>query len=50
MTDYLSGREMAASTAADGWCCVTVDGYPLGGGKVSAGRVKNHYPKALRLL
>ena len=50
VTDYLSGREIAASTAADGWCCVTVDGYPLGGGKVSAGRVKNHYPKALRLL
>ncbi len=50
VTDYLSGREMAASTATDGWCCVTVDGYPLGGGKVSAGRVKNHYPKALRLL
>ena len=50
VTDYLSGREMAATTAADGWCCVTVDGYPLGGGKVSAGRVKNHYPKALRLL
>ena len=23
---------------------------PLGGGKVSGGRVKNHYPKALRLL
>ena len=27
-----------------------VDGWPLGGGKVSGGRVKNHYPKALRLL
>ena len=38
------------SDAADGWCCVTVDGWPLGGGKVSGGRVKNHYPKALRLL
>ena len=48
--EYLSGREIAAATAADGWCCVTVDGFPLGGGKVSAGRVKNHYPKALRLL
>ena len=48
--EYLSGREVAAATAADGWCCVTVDGFPLGGGKVSAGRVKNHYPKALRLL
>ena len=50
VTEYLSGREIAADTAADGWCCVTVDGWPLGGGKVSGGRVKNHYPKALRLL
>ena len=50
VVEYLSGREIAAATAADGWCCVTVDGFPLGGGKVSAGRVKNHYPKALRLL
>ena len=49
-TEYLSGREVEARTAADGWCCVTVDGWPLGGGKVSGGRVKNHYPKALRLL
>ncbi len=48
--EYLSGREISADTAKDGWCCVTVDGWPLGGGKVSAGRVKNHYPKALRLL
>ena len=50
VTEYLSGREVEARTAADGWCCVTVDGWPLGGGKVSGGRVKNHYPKALRLL
>lgn len=49
-TEYLSGREVEARIAADGWCCVTVDGWPLGGGKVSGGRVKNHYPKALRLL
>lgn len=48
--EYLSGREIEARTAADGWCCVTVDGWPLGGGKASGGRVKNHYPKALRLL
>ena len=48
--EYLSGREIEAHTAVDGWCCVTVDGWPLGGGKVSGGRVKNHYPKALRLL
>ena len=50
VTEYLSGREIAADTAADGWCCVTVDGCPMGGGKVSGGRVKNHYPQALRLL
>ena len=50
VAEYLSGREIAADTAADGWCCVTVDGCPMGGGKVSGGRVKNHYPKALRLL
>ena len=50
VTEYLSGREITADTAADGWCCVTVDGCPMGGGKVSGGRVKNHYPKALRLL
>ncbi len=48
--EYLSGREIAVDTAADGWCCVTVDGWPLGGGKASTGRIKNHYPKALRLL
>jgi NOL1/NOP2/fmu family ribosome biogenesis protein len=48
--EYLSGREIEAHTAADGWCCVTVDGWALGIGKVSGGRVKNHYPKALRNL
>ena len=47
---YLAGQEIEAKAAAPGWCCVTVDGCPLGGGKVSGGRVKNHYPRALRLL
>ena len=47
---YLAGQEIEARTAREGWCCVTVDGWPLGGGKVSGGRVKNHYPKALRNL
>ncbi len=47
---YLAGQEIEAATAREGWCCVTVDGFPLGGGKVSGGRIKNHYPKALRLL
>lgn len=47
---YLRGEAISAATAESGWCCVCVDGYPLGGGKVSAGWVKNHYPKGLRLL
>lgn len=47
---YLKGEEIEARSAQNGWCCVLVDGFPLGGGKVSGGRVKNHYPKALRLL
>ena len=48
--EYLRGGEIEAAAAQSGWCCVTVDGFALGGGKVSGGRVKNHYPKALRLL
>lgn len=47
---YLRGEEIAAQTAAPGWCAVCVDGFALGAGKVSAGRVKNHYPKGLRNL
>ena len=47
---WLRGEEIEAETALPGWCCVLVDGFPLGAGKVSGGRVKNHYPKALRNL
>lgn len=47
---WLRGEEIPAVTAANGWCAVCVDGFPLGGGKVSGGRIKNHYPKALRNL
>ena len=47
---WLRGEEIEAHTAHSGWCCVTVDGMPLSGGKVSGGKVKNHLPKALRNL
>ena len=47
---WLRGEEIEAVTARAGWCAVLVDGLPLGGGKVSGGRVKNHYPRALRNL
>ncbi|MGN0984289.1 MAG: RsmB/NOP family class I SAM-dependent RNA methyltransferase [Gemmiger sp.] len=47
---WLRGEEIDAATAQNGWCTVLVDGFPLGGGKASGGRIKNHYPKALRSL
>ena len=47
---YLRGEEIDAVTAGNGWCAVCVDGFALGLGKVSGGRVKNHYPKGLRNL
>ncbi|MBQ8647762.1 MAG: RsmF rRNA methyltransferase first C-terminal domain-containing protein [Oscillospiraceae bacterium] len=50
LAGWLRGEEIDAHAAQNGWCCVTVDGLPLGGGKVSGGRVKNHLPKALRNL
>ncbi len=47
---YLRGEEIPAPGAADGYTAVLYHGVPLGGGKVSGGRLKNHYPKGLRLL
>lgn len=45
---YLRGEEIDATVSENGWCAVTYEGVPLGGGKVSGGRLKNHYPKGLR--
>ena len=47
---FLRGEEIEAKTAAAGYCGVVVDGFALGFGKVSGGKVKNHLPKALRNL
>ncbi len=44
---YLAGEEIEGN--AIGYCTITVDGYPLGGGKGSGGVIKNHYPKFLRI-
>ncbi|MBQ9369752.1 MAG: hypothetical protein IJU10_01605, partial [Clostridia bacterium] len=41
-------EEIEARQAADGYVAVTLDGYPLGGGKCVGGTIKNHYPKGLR--
>lgn len=45
---YLRGEEIDAEISENGWCAVLYEGVPLGGGKISGGRVKNHYPKGLR--
>ncbi|MBQ7363287.1 MAG: methyltransferase domain-containing protein [Clostridia bacterium] len=45
---YLGGEEIDADPNCRGWCAVLFEGVPLGGGKASAGRLKNHYPKGLR--
>ena len=48
ISKYLVGEEIAAPLDMRGWCAVLYHGVPLGGGKVSDGRLKNHYPKGLR--
>ncbi len=50
LTRYLSGEEIEWDTSGSGYCAVCYGKTPLGGGKLSGGKVKNHYPKGLRLL
>lgn len=45
---YLQGEEMSANVEK-GWVLIAVDGLSMGWGKASNGRIKNHYPKGLRL-
>ena len=46
---YLRGEEIeAVDTSSSGFVAVLFEGAPLGGGKASGGRIKNHYPKGLR--
>lgn len=45
---YLRGESLFVDTTGKGWTVVTVDGYPLGWGKLVQGQLKNHYPKGLR--
>lgn len=44
---YLKGEAISKDTP-NGWCAVVFDSVVLGGGKVTNGLVKNHYPKGLR--
>ena len=44
---YLSGETIECKE--NGWCAVTVNGFPIGWGKASGGVLKNRFPKYMRL-
>ncbi len=47
---FLAGEELdAPPDASGGFCSLLYCGAPLGGGKISGGKIKNHYPKGLRI-
>ena len=46
-TKYQAGEELAVENGA-GFVLACYGGLTLGWGKVSGGRMKNHYPKGLR--
>lgn len=46
--EYIKGLEIECDNT-NGYACVCVNGVPLGGGKVVNKRLKNHYPKGLRV-
>lgn len=50
ITQFLKGLEISAENGEDGFTAVFVEGAPLGFGKVSGGKLKNKYPKGLRLV
>ncbi|MBQ7578923.1 MAG: hypothetical protein IJT25_00080 [Clostridia bacterium] len=45
---YLAGEELETSLKEKGFAVVLFSGVVLGGVKISNGRLKNYYPKALR--
>lgn len=47
---FLHGEEIDCPDHFTGYTAVRVEGIPLGFGKASGGRLKNHYPKGLRTL
>lgn len=46
---YLKGEEIDIPAEPQGIVAVTVNGYPIGGGKAQNGKLKNYYPKKLRI-
>lgn len=49
LTSFLRGEEILCDEQT-GWTAVCVNGIPVGFGKASNGKLKNRYPKGLRLL
>lgn len=47
---FLHGEEIDCDSNLKGYVGIRVCGVPLGFGKASSGRLKNHYPKGLRTL
>lgn len=50
VTAFLRGEEIEVPETFHGYCGIAVAGAVMGFGKCSGGRMKNHYPKGLRLL
>lgn len=48
--EYLAGKTLRAEEGQKGWVLICAGEYPLGWGKASAGMIKNHYPKGLRIM
>lgn len=47
---YLAGEEIdAKDEKVSGYCVLFCKSAAIGGGKISAGKIKNHYPKGLRI-
>jgi NOL1/NOP2/fmu family ribosome biogenesis protein len=49
IASYLRGETLERQ-GEKGWTLVSVDGFPLGWGKLVNGIVKNHYPRSMRWL
>ena len=47
---YLTGYEIENENVTDGWGALLIEGCPTGGFKASKGKLKNHYPKGLRIF
>lgn len=48
---YIGGQTISvADGLGKGWCLATVDGRPIGWGKITGNIMKNHYPKGIRIV